>query len=243
MSEHPPRHLLEALLAGETNVSDLRAHLAACESCSERLRNMQDARAAFATKHSAGDFARKVIAARRPVNSARRGWIWTAAFGALALTAALLALRDRSENSIRYRGTAVAMQAYVQTATGVEVLRDGERLSGGAQLAFTYTLSEPQHLLLFGIDDAGTITRYFPDGNIVHSSALPAGAKRQLPVGIELDARRGRERLIALFSPRPLDTDSARMALASAWQRGKDVREPFELALPAQQVSLWFEKR
>jgi hypothetical protein len=101
-------------------------------------------------------------------------------------------------------------------------------------------------LLLLGIDDAGTITRYFPDGNIVQSSALAAGAGRQLPVGVELDARPGRERLIALFSAAPLDEVSARAALAAAWRtaraQGKDNSQPFQLALPAEQISLWIDK-
>lgn len=250
MSEHPPRHQLEALLADSVRVaraSELRAHLAVCERCSERLRNMEEARAAFTREHSASDFARRVMTSRRPPR--RHKYVWAAAgCGALALAAAvLLMLRDHSEAAIRYRGAAVSMQAYVQHGTGVHVLHDGDVLAGGTQLAFAYTLSEPQHLLLFGMDDAGTLTRYFPDGSIAQSSALPAGAKRQLPVGIELDARPGRERLIALFSTEPLDQDAARGALESTWRqmraRGKSIREPFELALPAKQISLWFDKR
>ena len=250
MSEHLPRHLLEALLGGEPQAGELRAHLAGCERCSERLRNMQSARAAFAREHSASEFARRVSAAAAIARPApRRGWFYgvAAVGGALALAAVFLVLRAPSEQEIRYRGAAISLQAYVQSATGVRVLHDGEVLSGGTQLAFTYTLSEPQHLLLFGIDDAGTITRYFPDGNIVQSSGLSAGAKQQLPVGIELDERPGRERLIALFSAKPLDQGSARAALESAWQQqrahGKAVSEVLELALPAKQISLWFDKR
>lgn len=246
MSEHPPRHQLEALLADTAHAPELRAHLAVCEHCSARVRNMEGSRAAFLREHSASDFARKVMAARPP---RRPRYVWAAAVGgALTLAAAvLLMLREPREAAIRYRGAAVSMQAYVQHGTGVHVLHDGEVLAGGTQLAFAYTLSEPQHLLLFGIDDAGAITRYFPDGSIAQSSALPAGAKRQLPVGIELDARRGQERLIALFSAEPLDQDTARGALESAWrqmrERGKGISEPFELELRAKQISLWFEKR
>lgn len=270
MTEHPPRHQLEDFLADAARVSrasELRAHLAVCERCSERLRNMEGARAAFAREQSASDFARKVMAARpesRPGcaragafarkgmatrrTALRRGYAWATASGALALAAvAMLALPDSSDDAIRYRGTSVSLQAYVQHGTGVHALRDGEALPGGTQLAFAYALSEPQHLLLFGIDDAGTITRYFPDSSIAQPSALPAGAKRQLPVGIELDARRGRERLIALFSTEPLDREAARGALESAWRQvrahGKDISEPLELALPAKQISLWFDKR
>lgn len=256
MSEHLPRHLLEAYSADASrlpNTSELRGHLAGCERCSARLREIESARAAFLQDHPANEFARRVIAATKPgVMTPRRSRLLvgrSAASGALVLAAAasLLLLRDPSEPAIRSRGANVAMQAYVQSGAGVHVLREGEVLSGGTQLAFTYTLYEPRHLLLLGIDDAGTITRYFPDGKIVQSSALRAGSKRQLPVGIELDARRGRERLIALFSAGPISEDSARAALEASWRearaRGRDIAEPFELALPAQQISLWFDKR
>jgi hypothetical protein len=51
--------------------------------------------------------------------------------------------------------------------------------------------------LLLGIDDTGAITRYFPaDGET--SATLPAGARVQLPVAIELDHHRGQERIVAL---------------------------------------------
>jgi hypothetical protein len=186
--------------------------------------------------------------ARALTTPRRAAFHWAALGGALALAAAaVLSLRVPSEPGIRYRGVGdVSMQVYVQSKTGARLLREGEALSGGAQLSFTYTLTKPQHLLLFGIDDAGTITRYFPDAILAQSSALAAGATRQLPVGIELDARRGRERLIALFSATAPDEASVRAAIEDAWRKsrtaGKDLREPFALALPAKQISLWFDK-
>jgi hypothetical protein len=252
MIEHPPRHLLEAFLADVArlaNASELRAHLAVCERCSERLHAMDSARAAFAREHSASDFARRVSAAAALRERPRRAWLWAAGGGglALALAALVLLIRVPSDPEIRYRGAAVSFEVYVRDGTRARALKEGEVLSAGGQLAFTYTLGAPQHLLLFGIDDAGTITRYFPDGNIVQSSALTAGSKRQLPVGIELDARSGRERLIALFTASPLDEAAARAAIEDAWRqvraRGKGPSEPFELALPATQRSLWFDKR
>ena len=173
---------------------------------------------------------------------------WAALGGALALAAvAVFALRAPLQPRIRYRSAGdISLQAYVRSASGVRPLRNGAALAGGTQLAFTSTLRQPGHLLLYGIDDAGTITRYFPDGDIVQSSALAAGAARQLPVGIELDARRGRERRVALFSAAPLDETSARAALAVAWHEarahGNADSEPLQLALPAQQISLWIAK-
>jgi hypothetical protein len=252
MSEHLARHALEELVIDQARIApELRLHLADCEHCSRRLRGMEHARAQHALEYPAGHFARlvtKAAAARHAPARPRLHWRW-ALFGGtltLAIAAAALAWLMPSKPVIRYRGSGISLQAYVRSGTGSRELHQGEALSAGAQLAFTYTVAEPQHLLLFGVDDGGTITRYFPDGNIARSSALSAGATRQLPVGIELDARRGHERLIALFSETVLDEARARAAIETAWRearaRGKSVTEPFELPVPARQISLWFDR-
>jgi hypothetical protein len=211
---------------------------------------VEHARAQHALEHPATNFARLVsaaAAARQRPAAPRLHWRWALFGGALATLAAVFALYyTPSKPVIRYRGSGIALQVYVRSGAEVRELHQGEGLSPGTQLAFTYTLAEPQHLLLFGVDDGGTITRYFPDGNIARTSALAAGATRQLPVGIELDARRGRERLIALFSEAVLDEARTRAAIDAAWRearaRGKSVTEPFELPVPAKQISLWFDK-
>jgi len=250
MSEHLARHALEELAIDKVRVApELRLHLAECEHCTRRLHSMEQARAQHALEHPAGDFARlvtKAAAARRSAAPPRLHLRWPLLGGALTMVAVAVALLMPSKPVIRYRGSGIALQAYVRSGAGIRELREGEGLSAGTQLAFSYTLAEPQHLLLFGVDDGGTITRYFPDGSIAHTSALAAGATRQLPVGIELDARRGRERLIALFSDAELDEARARAAIETAWReartRGKSVTEPFELPVPARQISLWFDK-
>jgi len=94
---------------------------------------------------------------------------------------------------------------------------------------------------------AGTVTQYLPKGPPANGTALPAGGPQQLPVGIELDGRRGQERLVALFSNEPLTEARAHLALRSALvlarAQGRGIPELGELALPeVNQVSVWFEK-
>lgn len=250
MSEHLPRHALEELATDEARVApELRAHLAECEHCSRRLQTIDHARAQHALEHSASEFARRVTkaaAGRYAPAPPRLHLRWALLGGALTAAAIALALLMPAQPEIRYRGSGISLQVFVRRGTEIRELREGESLPAGTQLAFTYTVAAPQHLLLFGLDDGGTITRYFPDATLARTSALASGATRQLPVGIELDARRGRERLIALFSEAAIDEAPARAAIEAAWRaaraRGKSVDDPLELELPAKQISVWFDK-
>ena len=263
MNEHLPRHMLERLLVddpGDAVPPDGRAHLASCRHCAERLGALARARAEYAALRPAARFASAVLAqtsqtaqtaqsaapARQPT---WQGLRWPAAVALAALAA--LALRpalspSERADQIRYKGAPAQLQVYVRHAGETRALRAGEALSEGDQLAFTYTLPQPQHLLLFGIDDEGTISRYFPEPRLAPTAVLPAGSARQLPVGIQLDARRGRERLVALFSATPLEEARARAALSAELRalraRGGGIADLRELSLPATQFSVWFEK-
>jgi hypothetical protein len=112
-------------------------------------------------------------------------------------------------------------------------------------LAFVYSLDRPRHLLLLGIDDAGTVTRYFPAQG-TGGAPLAASPHAQLPVGIELDARKGEERLYGLFSDSVLDEAEARRALTQALSRarthGAGIPSMGEVDLPVRAVSVWFRK-
>lgn len=258
MSEHLPRHMLERLSADDprdTVPSDARAHLASCGSCAERLCAIERARTEYAARRPAARFASEVLAqaARTATPAKQPAWPrlrWPAAAIAFAALVVLTlrpapAPRER-EDQIRYKGAPPQLQVYVRHEGETRALRAGEALSEGDQLAFTYTLSQPQHLLLFGIDDEGTISRYFPEPTLAPTAVLPAGSARQLPVGIQLDARRGRERLVALFSAAPIEEAHARAALSAELRalraRGEGIADLSDLSLPATQFSVWFEK-
>lgn len=257
MNEHLPRHMLERLSADDprdTVPLAVRTHLAGCGHCAERLSALERARAEYAALRPAARFASAVVAqtaqsvapARQPAWPRLR-WPAAVAFAALMALALRPALAPSERaDEIRYKGAPAQLQVYVRHAGETRALRAGEALSEGDQLAFTYTLSQPQHLLLFGIDDEGTISRYFPEPTLAPTAVLSPGSARQLPVGIQLDARRGRERLVALFSATPLEEARARAALSAELRalraRGAGIADLREVSLPATQFSVWFEK-
>lgn len=252
MSEHLARHTLERLVANDPRdaiAAELRAHVASCDHCTQRLRGIERARDEYMATRSAERFAAEV-AARAVVREPQRSrWARLRAPFATAIAAAALiaiAVGLRHPNAIRYKGPAAQLQFYVKHDARTRLVSAGDTLVAGDQLAFTYSLTQPQHLLLFGIDDAGTITRYFPEPALAPNAVLPAGIARQLPVGIELDARRGQERLIALFSVTAIDEARARNALSAALHAaragGGGIVDVHDLPLPAVQISVWFTK-
>jgi hypothetical protein len=240
LTTHLPRHRLEALSGGHD--PDARAHLVACTACADRLEQLEAARATFLARRDPMKFAREVTARpqpRRPISRAR--WVGAAALAAVAALA-LLMVRGAPE-SIRYKGGS-DLHAFVERDGRPRALTNGEPLRAGDRLAFTYAAREPRHLLLLSIDEAGAITRYYPEDE--GDAPLPPAARAQLPVGIELDSHRGEERLVALFSLEPLDEAQVRQDLREALRESRvrdgGVAGMQRLDIAAEQASVWFRK-
>jgi hypothetical protein len=231
---------------------DASEHLARCEHCAARRAAIESARGAFLEQRPALELLRAVRAraeATPPPTRPRMLTLRRVALGAsLFAAAALLMLVLRpAPPSIRFKG-APAIEVYVKRGTRSAALRDGDALGAGDHLGFVYSLPKPRHLLLLSIDDTGAISRYFPVSDGAGAEPpLSAGARAQLPIGVELDAHRGEERLIALFADAPLDEAQARDALRAAFEQIR-ARKLGLAALPklelagADEASVWFRK-
>jgi hypothetical protein len=260
MTEHVSRHHLEELIARSARAGrastrpelQAEAHVLSCDVCTTRRRSIETARAALLARVPAEDFARSTLAcaaaAERSTSAgqARRAKVlrWRVTGGVLAVAAACLLWIQRPvpvahDEVIRFKGGA-ALEVFVKRGASVATMRDGDALASGDQLGFVYTLAEPRHLLLLSIDDAGEISRYYPAD--AGSRPLPAGARVQLALAVELDAHRGEERLVALFSDTPPDENAARRALGAAFQRAGSPSKLGAIDMPAQQSSVWFRK-
>jgi hypothetical protein len=257
MTEHLCRHHLEQLVADDPRPRvhpALRVHLAACDECSLRKRALEAARAGFLAAHPAAEFARAVVElAARPEPAPRPRWsgwrtlrMLASALGLLAVLVAALLWRARAPAPPANRMSGGAsLQVFATHAGTTFALRDGQTLSSGDRLALEYSLDRPRHLLLLGVDDAGAITRYFPAEG-ARDQLLAATSSARLSVGIELDARKGEQRLYGLFTDATLDEAEARGALIQAFSaaraHGAGIAAMHQIALPAQQVTLWFRQ-
>jgi hypothetical protein len=233
MNEHIPRHRLEEL-AGASVPAELSAHLEGCPRCAARLAGIEEARAQYLAQAPAQELARRAMA-RFPVSASlgeRLGrWFSPRSAGlglglAAAAALAFIWLRPGAEDSppsaIRLKG-GPSLRVFVKRGQATVELTDGAEVASGDQLAFAYTLPEPRHLVLLGGDRSETMTVYFSSSETA-SGPLAAG-RAQLPVGVELDAHPGEERLVAVFSPSPLDEAAVRRAWTGARDAGVEVVE------------------
>ena len=248
MTGHLTRRQLEILVTDDphTHVPPVhRVHVGGCDRCNVRRLAFETSRARYLATHPPDEFARAVLErTRAPVAAApklERTWkVVAPVLAAVAIAAgALLWLRPSLEST---EGGA-SLEVFAQHAGVQRSLRDGDVLAAGDQLALAYRLDRSKHLLLLGIDAAGQITRYFPAQG-ADDQALPATSLAQLPVGVELDARPGDERLYAFFSERRLDQREVRDLLAAELARGRSIAsmQAIQLRGLGAQRTVWFRK-
>jgi hypothetical protein len=264
VNQHLVRHQLERLAAGDPHAPvapALRVHVAGCDHCTTRLRALQASKTRFLSRNPAEEFARATFARAevpapvvepRPWASKR---MVAAATSGIAIAAVLLLWVGRNTwdgtsgattSEIRLKG-GVSLQVVAKHGDRMLRLHDGDALFPGDELAFEYSVDRPKYVLLLGIDDSGAITRYFPQaGTPEATSPVRASPRAQLPIGIQLDARKGEERLYALFSDALLDEVAVRAALTraleSARASGGGIAALPPVELEAQAISIWFRK-
>jgi hypothetical protein len=265
VTEHLTRRRLEEMVGGATAPEGAAAlaHLAVCEACASRKRVLESSRALFLQQHPADQFARAVLARGQRPDPGERGFVGRARLRTIAIGSGLAAVAAMAAalwllapapssfapaaldgRTIRFKGGA-ALEVHVKRGERVFPLHDGDALAPGDQLGFVYTLAQPGYVVVFGIDDTGAITRYFPAAG-AGAAHLAAAGRAQLPVGIELDQHRGTERIVALFSDRQIDDASARGALTAAFERARrserDLSAMPRVELVVDQASVWFRK-
>jgi hypothetical protein len=237
MTTHLSGPELERIAAG----GEPPDHAARCAECAARVAAIGDARARYLAAHPPDELvraARQRVGLRSGRRLPSRGTIAVGLACALAAAALLVAWPRDDAPAIRIRGDAVALVAYVRRGEAIFAARDGQALRPGDRLSFAYAAPDARRLLLLGIDDGGTISRY------AAGAALTPG-RGTLPVGLRLDARRGEERLVAVFARAEPDEAAVRAALAAALaaarERGGGVAD-MRLELSDEHATLWFRK-
>jgi hypothetical protein len=123
------------------------------------------------------------------------------------------------------------------------VLQDGAVLKAGDRLEFSVDTGAYDHLFIFGIEENGTLTPYYPE----EGASLMVGRTRgfALPDHIELDEYVGQERIVALFSKRALSWSMIMNLAQQKWnESGKDLRSMADLGLAeTQEAAFWFVKQ
>ncbi len=116
------------------------------------------------------------------------------------------------------------VEAYCKRGEEVFSVADGADFLEGDRLRFAYTKDKPGTVLIFGVDDDGTVFPYYEDARLQAIEAQ-AGAKVMLPGSIELDSHQGWERIFALWFPTALDEEVVRGAVVAGLRTAEgDIR-------------------
>jgi hypothetical protein len=190
-------------------LSEAAPHVAVCERCRARLRQME---------REGEDFRRFVYPATIGALQGRPPlrWLGLSAPAAALAAAAAVVLMARSGPPDDYSGTkgaALKLTVYAGSSAGARALDDREAVPASASLRFRVQPSAPCRLAIVSVDDGGQVSRLFPAAgevgvNVAQPQALPGGAV--------LDGRAGLERIYAVCTPAPLPLSLLEEAVRAA---------------------------
>ena len=205
---------LDAYLAEESTLDEarsIRGHLAHCERCRARLAALMSARTQYLASPP-GVALRSDLGTRAGGSrTAKRGPSRTlGAFAVLAAAAALLLTalpREASEHfgETRLKG-GQRLGFFVKHKGRTRRGSDGERVSPGDLLRFTYTTTRAVQLAVLSYDAEQHASAYVP------FIAVAPGVNLAAPLSVELDASLGVEQLYGMFcAERPVLSELLRM--------------------------------
>lgn len=204
----------------------LEVHVARCSSCRERRAELEEEHRLFgqsAPEPAASSQLRAMepsheVAALRTLG---RG-VWLAGAGVLAAAAALALLVTGTEQSLspgedhlskgtRTKGGVASLGWIVRRGSEVFAGHPDQPLRSGDALRFTVSAREPVHVAVLGLDAAGQLSVYHPEGDRL--SKVEVGQEQALPGAIELDAMPGEEQLYGVFCKTDVPLAAIRAAL------------------------------
>ncbi|HEU4382145.1 MAG TPA: hypothetical protein VFR85_01480 [Anaeromyxobacteraceae bacterium] len=199
-------------------------HHQACESCRATVEALRRERDAFLASRPARPFLAGLAAAEtpsvpeRPASRSAWRWLFTGGLAAAGAAAVAIALWPAPGNEIRFKGEATFTLFVSRGGEAARPLETGETLRPGDLLRFGVVSPTPAHALVASIDEGGRVSRYHPPTG---SGGAPVEGRAQLqvlPGSVELDETVGREWIVLVLSPGPLDGRRVEEALRKAWR-------------------------
>jgi hypothetical protein len=140
--------------------------------------------------------------------------------------------------------TGSSLVVFRKRGSSVAQVLEGAVLQPRDQLRFLYRTSIP-YLMVVNLEAQGGVQPFYPHpaGESVRTTP---DARVELPGSIELDQSVGTERIVAVFSERPLRFEEVRAAVVTAYPAaagGRDLSSSVPLDLPGEVVSIRVEKR
>lgn len=139
-------------------------------------------------------------------------WWWLAGLASLAAVGLALWIVPNGAPPVEDPGVFVARGA--AQGPQLELRCEPDCRQGGHVALEVADAQDFEHVAVFAFRDDGAVIWYAPSSADDRSASLPAGERGLLPFRIELDDahRPGRYKVVALFSPTPMDRDAIRAA-------------------------------
>ena len=194
------RHLSDRILDEHlvSESSDVRAHLAECSDCTERLSAIKDHRDRFLKTARPQAFAAEVLARAEAKKKWRFSLLLIPAFAA----AALLLVTLRPTTDVRYKGAAIGVELYVRSGTRTAPYSAARRYAKGDVLQLVYTAPAPYYLDVLDVEAGGKVSVLYRS-----EAPLSKAAHRRLDQAWRLDDGKGPERIFVVASSKPLQAD------------------------------------
>lgn len=216
--------LLSGDLDGQTKDARLRAHIATCAGCRDRLA----AFAAVLPPDPARILPRVAAAgAGAAARPARRRFAAVSAAVAFAAAAAIALVvwpgrgptPGEGGETERTKGT-VALTVYVKRAGGnagtIDTIAREGTLHPGDEMRFAFASARPGYVVVLGIDAAPSVTIYAPAAPGLGAIRVAGTGDAALPGSIVADATPGTERIVALLCATEPDREALRARAAAA---------------------------
>jgi hypothetical protein len=227
---------------------ELADHVAACPRCSALMAEIGEARSLLLGSDPAEAStraARAILECVRERRHSRRWWrllvpaLLVPAVAALLVIGkpALLGLNATGHSAQAIKGE-LLVEIFCKRGDAIFPAMDGGDYLEGDRLRFAYSKERPGYLLVFGVDDSGTVFPYYDEHALVGVHA-EAGGRVLLPDSVELDGHKGWERIFVLWSETQFADDAMRSAVSRTLSGvDNDVRRMTTLDLPVAQVSM-----
>ncbi|MFT3713325.1 MAG: DUF4384 domain-containing protein [Archangium sp.] len=208
--ECPPRVQLEQASAGDW-LPGVKTHVDTCASCTAQVKSLQTMTAEFLAARPQERFLKQLEA--RPVAQKRRVSVFAyagAAAMALVISAAGYSQLRSDASGIGMKGS--LSRITVKRGETMSTLSAGEKLAPGDALRFEVQAKTDGFAVVLERDATGKVTVVAPF-DAKEPMAVSAGTT-ELPDSAVLDATRGPETFITIFSERPFDVSQVARTLS-----------------------------
>lgn len=257
--DHPTQHTLLSLHAGELEGEEkkqVREHVSGCSTCSAFLQELESFKEQFASTHSREGILASVRQRADKDSVEVSSWwsrlfvaphslIWSASLVALLMLGLLFIYQNHGDDTdgsyTRIKGAEISL-SYLVAENGKPVLaKPGRILHPRDRIQFRLTAPRGGYVHIVGVDEAGTVTVYFPLPGVA-PELYPGGSARPVPGSIILDDTLGKERVFVLICAGPIPREALVQKVLSAASDPRQWISSQRLPLECQQRSILLHK-